>query len=136
MKFIQKSIVGILVIGVGAFAFIQINKNSSTLTISKDHKQALLQQESAKSKRDNIDKESYDRYQDYLNTFIGTNIKEIETELNKENWKQEGNIFTNTHNDTITIESDEYNTIISVGLKVQQITKIYNSQGQELSVEQ
>ena len=129
MKLVPKIIVVILVIGVCAFTFIQINKNTPTLTISKEHKQALIEQESAKSKRDHIDKKSYDRYQDYLNTFIGTNVKEIETELAQEDWKQKGNTFTNIHNDTITIESNEYNTIISVGLKVQQITKIYNSKG-------
>ncbi|MGL6107647.1 hypothetical protein [Romboutsia sp.] len=134
MKLSSKILIGASVVVVGIFAFIQINKNTSSIT--KEHKQALVEQESAKSKRDNVDKKSYDHYQDYLNTFIETNIKEIERELTQENWKQEENTFTSPSSDTITIETDEYDTITSVKLKVQQITKIYNTNEQELTEEE
>lgn len=129
MKLLYKISIGVLILGVGVFAFIQINNSTF---ISKEHKQALIEQENAKSERNKVDKKSYDRYQDYLNTFIGTNVKEIETELAQESWNQEGNKFTSVNNDTITIETDEYDTITNVELRVYQITKIYNSQDIEL----
>lgn len=86
----------------------------SSENISKEHQQALIEQESTKTKRKKASKETFDRYQDYLNTFIGTNIKKIESELIQESWKKGDSTFTSVHGDTITIDHDEYDTITNV----------------------
>lgn len=130
MKLVSKVIMVTLVLGICSLAFIQINKGTPSMTISKEHKQALIEQKIAKSKREQVNKKSYDSYQVYLNTFIGTNVNEIETELTQEGWKQESNKFISSNNDIITIETDKYDTIISVKLQVHQITKIYNTKKQ------
>lgn len=124
MKFTSKILTVILILGFGIFSLMQLKKSISSENISKEHQQVLIEQESAKTKRKKVSKENFDRYQDYLNTFIGTNIKEIESELIKESWKKENIRFTSVHGDTITIEHDEYDTITNVELKVNQITKI------------
>lgn len=124
MKFTSKILTVILILGFGIFSLMQLKKSISSENISKEHQQVLIEQESAKTKRKKVSKENFDRYQDYLNTFIGTNIKEIESELIKESWKKENIRFTSVHGDTIMIEHDEYDTITNVELKVNQITKI------------
>lgn len=87
-------------------------------------KQTLSKQYQSKVERENVCKEDYDKYQDYLNTFIGTNISEIESELIKESWSKDGNKFTGVNGDTITIKYDKYDTLTSIEFKANQLTKV------------
>lgn len=107
-----------LIIGIGGFTMLQLNKY-----IQKE--KVLSTQEQAKLKRTSIDRNDYDTYQEYLNTFIGTNTSEIEAELTKELWKKDGNKFTSIHDDIITVKHDQYNTIVSVEFKANTLTKTY-----------
>lgn len=107
---------GLLII-IGGFTVFQIGPVIQ-------EKQALSKQYQAKVERKNVHKEDYDKYQDYLNTFIGTNISEIESELTKESWSKDGSKFTSVNGDTITIKYDKYNTLTSIELKVNQLTKV------------
>lgn len=118
MRLKSKVLILGLIIVIGGFTVLQINKG-----IQKE--QALEKQEKAKVERSKIDKNDYNTYQDYLNTFIDRNVSEIEAELTKELWKQDGNKFTSVHGDTITIKSDKYNTIVNVNLKANTLTKVY-----------